>query len=124
MKQLHEFFCKEMTFAQAMQEQYANQKQTPMPNYQIGDYVFFGATCLCSDRPSKKLDFKSYGPYPILKQISSYAYQLGLPLESNTYPVFHVNKQRLAPSGPLPGQHLPPPPPLKVSDIRENRGIK
>lgn len=88
MKKLHEFLREEMTYAQAMQEQYANQNRNPAPNYQIGDYVFVDATYLRSDRPSKKLDFKSYGLYPILKRISPYAYQLGLPTESNARQVF------------------------------------
>ena len=81
--------------------------------------MFVNATYLRSERPTKKLDFKSYGAYPVLKKTSFYAYQLGLPPESNVHPVFHVNKLRLAPNDPLTGQHLPPPPPLKVSDMRE-----
>ena len=34
-------------------------------------------------------------------------------------PDFHVNKLRLAPYDHLPGQRLPPPPPLRVSDITD-----
>ena len=119
MNQLHYFLREEMTYAQAIQEDYANKKRIPAPNYKVGDYVFVDAKNLRSERPSKKLDFKSYGPYLIDKIIGPYAYRLSLPPDSNAHPVFHVNKLRLAPDDPLPGQRLPPPPPLRVSDITD-----
>ncbi len=103
MKQLHEFLREEMTYAQALQEDYANGKRVPAPAYQVGDRVFVDAENLCSERPSRKLDFISYGPYPTVKIISSYTYQLSLPAESNAHPVFQVNKLRLASHDPLPG---------------------
>ena len=119
MKQLHEFLREEMTYAQALQEDYANKRRVPAPAYQVGDRVFVDAQNLRSKRPSRKLDFKSYGPYPIAKIISPYAYQLSLPPESNAHPVFHVNKLRLDSNDLLPGQNPHPPPPLKVSNITD-----
>lgn len=47
------------------------------------------------------------------------AIQESLPSDSNAYPVFYMNKLRLAPNDSLPGQQLPPPPLLKISDITE-----
>ncbi len=41
MKQLHEFLRKEMTYAQALQEDYANKRRVPAPAYQVSDRVFF-----------------------------------------------------------------------------------
>lgn len=119
MKQLHKFLREEITYAQALQEDYANKKRIPAPAYQVGARVFVDAQNLRSERPSRKLDLKSYGPYPIVKIISPYAYQLSLPPESNAHPVFHVNKLRLASNDPIPGQNPQPPPPLKVSDITD-----
>ena len=98
-----------MTYAQAIQEDHANRKRNLAPKYKVGDYVFVDAKNLRSERPSKKLDFKSYGPYLVDRIISPYAYQLSLPPDSNAHPVFHVNKLRIAPDDLLPGQRLPPP---------------
>ncbi len=85
-----------MTYAQALQEDYANEERIPAPAHQVGDRVFVDAQSLRSERPSWKLDFKSYGLYPIVKIISPYAYQLSLSPESNSHPVFLVKKVRLA----------------------------
>ncbi len=43
MKQLHEFLREEMTYAQALQEDYANKRRVPSPAYQVGDRVFVDA---------------------------------------------------------------------------------
>lgn len=74
MNQLYYFFCKEMTYTQAIQKDYTNKKQILAPNYKVGDYIFVDAKNLCSEQLSKKLDFKSYGPYLINKIIGPYAY--------------------------------------------------
>ncbi len=91
-----------MTYAQALQEDYANKKRVPAPAHQVGDHVFVDAQNLCSERPFRKLDFKSYGLYPIVKIISLYAYHLLLPPESKAHPVFYVNKLQLASNDPHP----------------------
>ena len=73
MNQLHEFLREEIAYAQALQEDYANKRRIPAPAYQVGDRMFIEAQNLRSERPSRNLDFKSYGRYPIVKLISPYA---------------------------------------------------
>lgn len=119
MMQLHEFLHEEMTYSQALQKEYVNRKKTPAPAYQVGDRIFVDVQNLCSEQPFKKLDFKLYGPYSIVKLINPYAFKLSLSAESNAYPVFHVNKFWLASNDPIPGQNSYPPPPLKVKDITD-----
>lgn len=65
-----------------------------MPNYKIRDYVFVDTKNPCSERLSKRLEFKFYGPYLIDKIIDPYAYRLFLPPNSNAHPVFHIKKLR------------------------------
>ena len=52
MQQLHKFLREEMTYAQALQEDYANERRIPAPAYQVGDRVFVDTQNLCSERPS------------------------------------------------------------------------
>lgn len=73
-----------MNYAQALQEDYVNKKRVPAPIYQIDDYLFVDARNLRLDRPSRKLDFRSYGPYPIVKIISFRLSQMLTPFSKST----------------------------------------
>ena len=44
-----------------------NRQRPPSPAYKISDPVWLEATHIKSDRPTKKLDGKRYGPFTILK---------------------------------------------------------
>lgn len=99
-----------MTYAQTIQDDYVNRKKIPAPNEKVRDYVFVNAKNLCSKQQSKKLDFKVYDPYFVDKIISPYVYQLLLTLNSNAYPIFHINKLCLAPGNPLSSQQFFPSP--------------
>ena len=46
--------------------------------------------------------------------ISPYAYQLKLPDNVRIHNVFHILLLDLAGSDPLPGQKIPPPPPIEI----------
>src|SRR4051794_15328133 len=101
-----------MAYAQAVQEEFANRTRNPAPSYRASDMILVTSKNLHSDRPSRKLDLKAYGPYPVTKVISPYAYQVELPAGSTAHNVFHVSKLQLVRSDPLPGQRHEPPPPL------------
>jgi hypothetical protein len=76
--------------------------------------VTLNARNVKTQRPSKKLDWKRLGPFPVEAIVSSHAYRLTLPDSMKVHPVFHVSLLEPAPSNPLPGQHNPPPPPVVV----------
>lgn len=101
MNQLHYFFRKKITYAQAILEDYDNKKQILALNYKVGDYIFVDIKNFCFEQPSKKLDFKFYGPYLIDKIIGLYIYQLSLPPDSNTHLVSYINKFCLALDNPF-----------------------
>ena len=48
------------------------------PDYQAGDLVFLERSDLRSTRPSRKLDYKRFGPFKITQKLSSTAYHLEL----------------------------------------------
>jgi hypothetical protein len=74
MRDVTEFIREEMTWAQALQQEYANQKRSPAPAYKVGNKVWLDARNIRTQRASKKLDWKNLGPYRVAKRISSHAY--------------------------------------------------
>jgi hypothetical protein len=81
-------------------------------DFKIGDDVWLEATHISSDRPTKKLDDKRYGPFKIVAKHGESAFQLALPaMWKLIYPVF--NECILSPfkSAQFLSQRKPPPPP-------------
>lgn len=119
MESIHSLIKTEILEAQAHQEAYKNNHRTPAPNYRIGDMVYLSSKNITTQRPSKKLDWKNLGPYPIKAIISPYAYKLALPPSLKIHPVFHVSLLSLSPNNPHPGQYQEPPPPVIVDNEEE-----
>ena len=72
------------------QVKYYNGKHKPQL-YKVKDMVYFNSKNIKSTRPSKKLDYKYYGPYKIKLPIEKQAYRLRLPLSMKIHNVFHVS---------------------------------
>lgn len=79
--------------AKDMKKYYDAHREAPH-KYSVGQYVWLDGSNISTSRPSKKLDDKRYGPFPIEKIISDNAYQLTLPESFNVHPVFNVVKLR------------------------------
>jgi len=137
MTDIEQFIREEMTWAQAMQEEFANRRRTGAPSYRVGDEVWLDARNIRTKRKSKKLDWKNLGKFLITQVVSPYAYRLGLPNTMKIHPVFHVSLLRpAAPSSDyLPGQENSPPEPVeidgepeyyidRIEDLRFNRRRK
>ena len=61
-------------------------------SFNAGDKVYLNAKNIKSMRPSKKLDYKYYGPYVIEKPVGKQAYKLKLPANmGKIHNVFHVS---------------------------------
>ena len=104
-----------MISAQARQMIYADQNRFDVV-FNVGDQVLVHRDFLLSpfarDQPSAKLQPKWFGPFPIVKKLSSTAYELKLPLECKSHPVFNVSAPKKYVANDIPGRELPPPPPI------------
>ena len=79
-------------------------------SYQVGDKVWLDGKDIKSDRPSKKLDDKRYGPFKIIKIIGPNSYKLQLPPSMKVHPVFNTIKLRPYAQDTISGRKPPPRP--------------
>jgi hypothetical protein len=64
---------------------------TILKQYHIGDLVYLKGKHLRFPHQAIKLNPKWYGPFKIIREISSVAYQLQLPLSWKLHPMFHAS---------------------------------
>jgi len=77
----------------------------------INDRVWLEATNIRSDRPSKKLSEKRYGPFKVLEAIGEASFRLELPNSWKLiHPVFHGSLLTPFYSSKFPSQHRAAPP--------------
>ena len=79
-------------------------------SYQVGDKVWLDGKDIKSDRPSKKLDDKRYGPFKIIKIIGPNSYKLELPPSMKVHPVFNTVKLMPYTQDTISGRKPPPRP--------------
>jgi hypothetical protein len=116
LENLREHLQAEMKFAQSEQAEHANQHRSAPPDFRVGDFVWLIRRHIKTKRPSSKLDYKRLGRFQILEKVSSHAYKLDLPPSMKVHPVFHISLLEPTSNDPLPGQVLPPPPPIEVDE--------
>ena len=81
------------------------------PQYKVGDKVWLESDNVQTGRPTRKLDHKRLGPYPIIEVLSNNAYKLKLPKTMKIHPVFNVVKLCTY-EPPTPSNPITPPPPI------------
>jgi hypothetical protein len=97
-----------------------DQRRGEAVTYKVGDKVWLDGEKLRSDRPSKKLDDKRYGPFPITEIIGPNAYKLKLPPSMKIHPVFNTVRLRPYTEDSITGRKAPPrPPPVITGDNPE-----
>jgi len=79
--------------------------------YSIGDRVWLEGKHLSFPHQKTKLNPKRYGPFKIIKMISSVAYQLQLPPSWKIHPVFHASLLSPYSETPSHGPNFSRPPP-------------
>ncbi|KAK2464151.1 hypothetical protein APHAL10511_003844 [Amanita phalloides] len=104
----------------AIMKHFYDRHHAQAPDYQPGDQVWLEATHISSNRPSKKLDDRRFGPFSVLQKVGQRAYQLQLPASWKIHPVFHTSLLRPYRPPTTAIQHRPlPPPPILVGDHLE-----
>ncbi|SLM37367.1 hypothetical protein LPUS_07191 [Lasallia pustulata] len=86
--------------------------------YEVGDQVFLSSKNITTDQPSKKIEDKMLGPFPIVKKVGT-SYELELLQTMKVHNVFYSNLHRKNPGDPLPGQIQEPPGPIVIADGEE-----
>ena len=110
----------EMKLAQETMAEFSNSHKSSPPVFHPGDKVWLTKKFIKTTRPSNKLDFKKIGPFPVVKNIGTHAYELKLPKHmKKIHPVFHVSLLEPVATDPYPGQVNPPPPPIRIDDHDE-----
>jgi hypothetical protein len=87
---VHKKCLENLEKTRAAMGKYYNQGKLTPPNYKEGDKVMLKGTNIRSRRPTKKFDFKMYGPFEIVQVVSPMAMKLRLPARWQIHPVFHV----------------------------------
>ena len=67
-----------------------NLKRGKQPELKVGDLVMVDKRNLSTRRPSKKLDHKKAGLFPIIKVVGKRAFRVQLPDGSQAHPTFYV----------------------------------
>ncbi|MBW0492402.1 hypothetical protein O181_032117 [Austropuccinia psidii MF-1] len=71
-------------------------------------------------RPTKKLSERWLGPFPILKKISTHAYNLKLPSQwKSIHQVFHISLLEPVKTSTIPNRHQDPPAPINIEEEEE-----
>ena len=89
------------------------------PPYKVRDQVWLLRRNLRSTRPSRKLDYHMFGPFPIVHQINPVFFQLQIPRSMKIHPVFHVSLLEPFYASTPPGRLPKPPPPVEIDGIEE-----
>jgi hypothetical protein len=120
MRGIHEEVGAAISHAQRLMKTQYDKRRRESRNYQKWDKVWVDGKEIATDRPTKKLDDRRYGPFEVQQKVGEAAYLLWLPATwKGIYPV--INEGRLspytAPASPL--QKQPPPPPAVIVEGQE-----
>ena len=103
----------------SMKQQFGKKRQNPQ-GLKAGNHVWLENKNIQSNRPSKKLDNKRYGPFRTTKDIGSGAFQLELPEGWIIHNVFNEDLLTQCVEPKFQGQHKDPaPPPIIINEEEE-----
>ena len=73
MKDLHQYLRDQLQLTIKHYEQHSASQRLPIPGFKAGDSVWLDAQNIKTKHPSKKLDHRHLGPFPIVEMVSTHA---------------------------------------------------
>jgi hypothetical protein len=119
MEQVHRRCLEQLERTRDQMGTYYNRTHASPPPFQPGDKVMLESKNLRTVRPSKKLDHKMVGPFPILEMVGTHAARLKLPKTMKCHNVFHVSLLEPYRENKIQGRPETQPGPIKVSRDNE-----
>ena len=119
LREAQDILQRELQKSRKAMEVSANRRRRPAPPLVIGQKVWLLRRHISTARPSSKLDVRRLGPFPIIGQVGSSAYRLGLPSSIRIHPVFHVSLLEPHVANTFPGRVVDIPPPIQVDGVPE-----
>ena len=98
---------------------YFDEGRTQAPKWKVGDKVYLNTKNIKTKRPTKKLDWKNFGPFKIIECIGTHAYRLELPPQWKIHNVFHVNLLSKAHPDKYPQRKIKGQPEVELEDEQE-----
>ena len=114
LQKIHALVKAQMAAAQYRHAEAYNKGRRPAPRFEPGDRVWLDAHFIKTIRPAQKLDWKKLGPFLVKRAIGSHAYELEFPADIKFRPIQLISLLSPVAEDPLPGQIVPPPPPVEV----------
>ena len=97
--ELHQELRKQISATQCRYQLPADAKQSPAPDFNVGDKVYLNAEFLRTTCLSQKLSNKNVGPYEIIAKPSSHSFTLQLPDSLHAiHPVFMYSSSKNCPN--------------------------
>ena len=107
----------------AMKWQFDKERRNPQ-GLKAEDNMWLEAKNIHSNRPSKKLNQKKYGPFRISKNIDQETFQLDLLEEWMIYNVFNEDLLTQCKKPQFKDQHMKPVPPLDIINKNKKYEVK
>ena len=116
LQKIHALVKAEMAATQYRHAEAYDKGRRPAPQLEPGHRVWLNARFIKTTRAARMLDWKKLGPFPVKRAIGSYAYELKFPQAADieVHPVQPISLLSPLAEDPLPGQIVPPPPPVEV----------
>src|SRR5882724_8479920 len=78
LKELHMYLRDQISCALKQYKVHSVSRRLPIPPFKVGDTIWLDSRNIRTTRPSKKLDHRFLGPFPIVEKVSSHAFRLAL----------------------------------------------